>query len=221
MKALLFCSNLFWRMVTCILFTIVLIAFVNCNRSSMMKDINPESNSKPFIQIKCDVESSVKKLISHVVIAEIKTTDGKNLKLEGIHSMIANDSVFWVTVTDKGKILSFVYKSDWGLSLDSIILFPKQDSIYTAHVAIQDRITKKIMATKTDNHGFSTFFPNNWSEKDIMREAIFAIKNNIGLIDVKNPNKGYYGFSQDGKIKIGFYYDPEKFIIHSFFPVSQ
>ncbi len=44
-------------------------------------------------------------------------------------------------------------------------------------------------------------------------------RHNKGLIDPTDATKGYYGFSKNGKIKIGFYYIESDGYIGSFFPI--
>jgi hypothetical protein len=45
------------------------------------------------------------------------------------------------------------------------------------------------------------------------------VRNNKGLIDTSDATKGYFGFSKDGKVKIGFYYRDADGYIGSFFPI--
>lgn len=98
------------------------------------------------------------------------------------------------------------------------ITIPKNaEGVYEAKVFAKGPDGKEIV--KSGNGGKSTFFPDHWDEAKILEEAEFAVKNNKGLIDPTDATKGYYGFSKDGKVKIGFYYRDTDGYIGSFFPI--
>lgn len=94
---------------------------------------------------------------------------------------------------------------------------PNPEGVYEARIFAKGPDGIEIM--KSGNGGKSTFFPDSWNESKILQEAEHAVKNNKGLIDPNDATKGYWGFSKDGKTKIGFYYRDPSGYIGSFFPI--
>jgi hypothetical protein len=87
--------------------------------------------------------------------------------------------------------------------------------VYEAH--IQVRNSSGTLVTKSGRNGHSTFFPDAWDEAKIMDEVENAIKFNHGRNLAGAPNE-YFGFSKDGKIKIGFYLN-DNGGVNSYFPI--
>ena len=135
--------------------------------------------------------------------------------MTGVHSKLVKGDIY--IVTQQGNtIVSRVKTADYVVDIEKIA--DGSEGVYTGKVIIKD-LEGNVVVSKSGNGGVSTFFPDNWSAIKIKDEVVFAIKNNRGYIDPLDPNKGYFGFSEDGKVKIGFYYNATKGTINSYFPL--
>lgn len=170
---------------------------------------------EPFKEILIDIPKAISKKLTHITSAEMVTKNGITFRLTGVHSDLAKADIY--IVRKQGKtIVSRTKTTDYIVDIQKID--DGLNGVYTGKVIVKD-LNGNIIVTKSGNGGVSTFFPNTWSNSKIASEVEFAVKNNKGYIDPTDVNKGYYGFSSDGKIKIGFYYNETLGTINSYFPL--
>jgi hypothetical protein len=179
------------------LLAITVITLVNCNQRYQETHNTSNSEFKAFKEISTDVNRSLHKRITH--ITKIKFDHkGHGYRFTGVHSKIAIDNAH-------------------GKARVEIVTPPNTAGVYEAKVFAT--APDGIEITKTGNGGKSTFFPDNWDESKILEETEFAIKNNKGFENGIDDADGYYGYSKDGKVRIGFYYRNGAII--SFFPTLR
>ncbi len=156
-----------------------------------------KSMGSPFKIITTDVRAAITARINHItkIIFEPKSV---GYRFSGCHSNSA-----LVELGTNARI--------------EITIPANSAGVYEARVFAKGPDGVEIL--KSGNGGKSTFFPENWTEQRILNETDFAIRNNKGLIDATDASKGYFGFSKDGNVKIGFYYRATDGFIGSFFPI--
>ena len=152
------------------------------------------NETKPFKEISVDIKPILKKKLSHITKITFEHKD-HSYKFMGVHSKIAIDNAY-----GKARI--------------EIVTPPNAAGVYEAKVFA--RGPDNIEIAKSGNGGKSTFFPDQWDESKILEETAYAIKNNKGFENGVDAADGYYGYSKDGNIRIGFYYRDGTII--SFFP---
>jgi hypothetical protein len=151
-----------------------------------------------FKVITTDIGTALRNRVGHIRKIVFEAKSNGTYRFSGGHSKSAIDEL--------------------GANARIEITIPKNaEGVYEAKVFAKGPDGKEIV--KSGNGGKSTFYPDHWDEAKILEEAEFAVKNNKGLIDPTDATKGYYGFSKDGKVKIGFYYRDTDGYIGSFFPI--
>ncbi|CAA0166632.1 EndoU domain-containing protein [Tenacibaculum maritimum] len=170
---------------------------------------------KAFKEILIDIPKAINKRLSHITSAEMVTKNGTTFRLTGVHSDLAKADIYIVKKQGK-KVVSRTKTNDYVVDIQKVE--DGLNGVYIGKVVIKD-LQGNVIVSKSGNGGISTFFPNNRNKTKIADEVEFAIKNNKGYIDPTDINKGYYGFSSDGKIKIGFYYNETTGTINSYFPL--
>ncbi len=153
---------------------------------------------KPFKAI-LGVRAKVLNKKDHIFKVEMKPKADGTYKFSGVHHKDAIDNLG----VGNGRI--------------EITTPPNAGGVYEAKVFAKG--PDGLEYTKSGNGGKSTFFPDTWNEPKVLEEVEYAITNNKGYIDPANPQKGYFGYSKDGKVKIGFYYNDATDTVNSFFPI--
>jgi hypothetical protein len=176
------------------LLLVAMFTLANCNSAQVNKETPTNPKNSAFIEIPADIKPALKKRINHICKIKFEHK-GHGYKFTGVHSRIAIDNAH-----GKARI--------------EIVTPPNATGVYEAKVFATG--PDGIEIPKTGNGGKSTFFPDGWDELKILEETEYAIKNNKGYENGIDDADGYYGYSKDGNIRIGFYYRDGAII--SFFP---
>jgi len=176
------------------LLIMTMITLVNCHSKPVNKETIVQPKKGAFLEITTDITPSLHKRIAHICKIKFEHK-GHGYKFTGVHSKLAIDNAH-----GKARI--------------EIVTLPNAAGVYEAKVFA--RGPDNIEIAKSGNGGKSTFFPDLWDETRILEETAYAIKNNKGFENGIDASDGYYGYSKDGNIRIGFYYRDG--VIISFFP---
>ena len=176
------------------LLLMTMLTLVYCHSKQLNKDTVVQPKTGAFLEITTDITPSLHKRIAHICKIKFEHK-GHGYKFTGVHSKIAIDNAY-----GKARI--------------EIVTPPNAAGVYEAKVFA--RGPDNIEIAKSGNGGKSTFFPDQWDESKILEETAYAIKNNKGFENGVDAADGYYGYSKDGNIRIGFYYRDG--VIISFFP---
>ena len=167
---------------------------VNCSSKQVNKETSNNPKTKAFEEISTDIKSALHKRITHICKIKFEHKE-YGYKFTGVHSKIAIDNAH-----GKARI--------------EIVTPPNAAGVYEAKVFAKGPDNIEIL--KSGNGGKSTFFPDNWDELKILEETEYAIRYNKGFENGIDAADGYYGYSKDGNVRIGFYY--RNGVIISFFP---
>jgi hypothetical protein len=151
-----------------------------------------------------DIQKKVYSRKEHIFSIDLKEHEGI-IRFTGVHHIIALRNI---RLHGKPAI---------GYNAEIQAKHTNGSGLYEAKVVVHTPEGKLIY--KSGNRGYSTFFPDDWNEDKVLQEVIYAISHNVGPIDSRDPLKGYYGFTNEGHFKIGFYYDESTGKIASFFPI--
>jgi hypothetical protein len=176
------------------LLLMTMITLVHCHSKPVNKETVAQPKTGAFLEITTDITPSLHKRIAHICKIKFEHK-GHGYKFTGVHSKIAIDNAH-----GKARI--------------EIVTPPNAAGVYEAKVFATGPDNVEI--AKSGNGGKSTFFPDQWDESRILEETAYAIKNNKGFENGIDAADGYYGYSKDGNIRIGFYYRDG--VIISFFP---